>query len=947
MTDRVPASPHEPNKEPAEDDEVRERAYVPAPPMLARIVEVCGNFGNERFSYGSGSVVAGRIALTAAHVVKGAEVVTVRTPGKTEYTAVVDPEFIGDPEGTLAPDLALVYVPDWPNAVPPIPVAGIDYDASEPTRIAEAHAIGYPLFAEHSEGRIRDTIHAIGEIPLLSGMVHGLAHLHVKDAPLPLPPLKKGDLAGTPWAGMSGAPVLADGHLIGVVAIHAPRAGQSTITLTPLTAINPQPGRPGWGSGVRHPTRWWQRLGQSISEPNERPQLLLLPRRRDGEIPVCPLTAWDPETLGIHKSIATPNPTHGLLSPYIPRSHDHELEELLREVRAYESRPKLITVTGNSCTGKTRSIYEAAQKILGNWPTFAARTPTDIINILDHSPAPRRLVIWLDELQSCLPSTEEGEKAARALRRLLDHPGAEQIVILGTIWPQQHRERIASRHTSTNGSQVADLLLDQRIAWVEVPDEFTEDDLKRADRSDPRISLAIETAHSGQIAQVLAGGPQLVARMYPTTPEQRALAFPPVVRAVIQAAAELRRIGYPNPVPAWAIMDGAPSYLTPKALSSLPKNWPADALAEVIREAGETNPLIKPTYTFDVHMMGVPALSPVDSAEEGRKSYHLHDFLLQDHLVRHRHLPVNPAFWDSLLSNGRRMGPVVLTELADNATARGMTITACRLLSQAYEDYGYLDAHMKLLNLLRQRSRQGDKLAERFYWRIVPDKGKRYRRSAMDRYSTWGTLHEALSFGVAMFRSGPPSGQDGYRIQQAIHFARKGNKAALSDLREYAKRYVYADVNFASTLQLLAEDGDERAVSELRELASRGEFHSQSCLAAVLDQRAKNGDEAAETELKMRADLGEDASQHRYARILGQRALSGDEAALAAMRSRVHALEFGPRDELLRVYRAQNPDLKVIGLDFQAGPEFASSTFSQRIFRFLSSLGQHSYSAKG
>ncbi|GAA4655834.1 hypothetical protein GCM10023346_49180 [Arthrobacter gyeryongensis] len=214
----------------------------------------------------------------------------------------------------------------------------------------------------------------------------------------------------------------------------------------------------------------------------------------------------------------------------------------------------------------------------------------------------------------------------------------------------------------------------------------------------------------------------------------------------------------------------------------------------------------------------------------------------------------------------------------------------------------------------------------------------------MDRYSTWGTLEDFASFGMAMFRSGPPAGRDGYFIQVASHFAREGDESALSALRAYAERYVYAEVNFAHTLQLLGENGDERAVSELRELASRGKSNAQFALADVLDKRTKNGDETAETELQMRADMGEHASQLRYARILGQRALSGDGEALAAMRPRVHALEFGASDELMRVYRAQNPDLIVIGLDFRAYPEFASRTFSQKLGRFLSSVWQHARS---
>ena len=60
---------------------------------------------------------------------------------------------------------------------------------------------------------------------------------------------------------MSGAPVVAAGCLLGVVTEHAAREGSGTITVTPLTALEPDPAHPGWGAGVPDPAAWWARLG--------------------------------------------------------------------------------------------------------------------------------------------------------------------------------------------------------------------------------------------------------------------------------------------------------------------------------------------------------------------------------------------------------------------------------------------------------------------------------------------------------------------------------------------------------------------------------------------------------------------------------------------------------------------------------------------------------------
>ena len=60
---------------------------------------------------------------------------------------------------------------------------------------------------------------------------------------------------------MSGAPVVADGCLIGVVSEHATREGSSAITAVPLSALERDPAHPGWGSGVPNAAQWWDRLG--------------------------------------------------------------------------------------------------------------------------------------------------------------------------------------------------------------------------------------------------------------------------------------------------------------------------------------------------------------------------------------------------------------------------------------------------------------------------------------------------------------------------------------------------------------------------------------------------------------------------------------------------------------------------------------------------------------
>ena len=113
-------------------------------------------------------------------------------------------------------------------------------------------------------------------MPVLSGLAGGLLSVQVSSAPRPLPPGQTA-LGESQWSGMSGAPVVADGLLLGVVTEHAPREGSSAITATPLTALEADPAHPGWGPGMADPGAWWARLGVSGAQALRR---LPVPRQR-------------------------------------------------------------------------------------------------------------------------------------------------------------------------------------------------------------------------------------------------------------------------------------------------------------------------------------------------------------------------------------------------------------------------------------------------------------------------------------------------------------------------------------------------------------------------------------------------------------------------------------------------------------------------------------------
>ena len=235
-------------------------------PLSARVVEVIADRGGgqDRFSYGSGCIVAGRTVLTSAHVIEGGGRFVVRTTDKREHSASLDHRFVGDPGGwqqggSAAPDVALLTMDDEGVDLPPLSLARIDRDHRGGGPLDRVRVIGYPWFAKRTVlDTVRTPVEACGQIPLLSHVTEGLFSLTVTIGP---PPPAGADAPRSQWSGMSGAPVLAGGRLVGVVCEHGPREGDSTITFVPLTALEPDPGRPLWGPGVGAPGSWWARLG--------------------------------------------------------------------------------------------------------------------------------------------------------------------------------------------------------------------------------------------------------------------------------------------------------------------------------------------------------------------------------------------------------------------------------------------------------------------------------------------------------------------------------------------------------------------------------------------------------------------------------------------------------------------------------------------------------------
>ena len=532
-----------------------------------------------------------------------------------------------------------------------------------------------------------------------------------------------------------------------------------------------------------------------------------------------PVPDWEPTKLGVHATIVVDGVTG--LTPYILRSHDTKLRQTLAQLRQPGARPRLVTVVGTSCTGKTRTLYEAVNQVLPDWTLVKPLDIDELTRILQAG-IPGHTVVWLDELQNFL--TIHGVDAARAIRQLLHDTNSPSIAFSATIWPTNLtilEQRPNPADAQTGLGEISNLLRDTAADRHEVPDSLDRDELVAVSRDDPRVAKAIEHAADGQLMQVLAGGTQLVHRVYP---DQRHIGdvFSPAARAVTLAAADLRRIGYPNPLPRWAIAGAAPGYIAPSDQRHLnPTSWIQNALNEATQDASHHH-----SHRLDIHQRGVPALTRVwlNDAITDMEYYELHDYLIQHHLIAHRHAPTTANMWSTLTapSNVAQLAPHIATELGMDAQLRGLYSETISLFTVA-ADKGDTDAEVRLAGLLLKR---GD------------EEGLQARADKGDRSAA-----QRLAYLLADRRD-----EEGLRAR-----ADKGEERAQSELA-----------------RLLTERGDEEG---LRARADKGEGPAQSELARLLMER---GDEEG---LRARADKGEGPARSEHARLLWHRS---DEEGLRA-----------------------------------------------------------------
>ncbi|WP_250030966.1 hypothetical protein [Paractinoplanes maris] len=382
------------------------------------------------------------------------------------------------------------------------------------------------------------------------------------------------------------------------------------------------------------------------------------PRRRRPGKRVHAFSAAD---LEVHEAVEVPGVPVASQPVYVRREHDRRLTEVVDQVAA--GRSKLVTLVGDSSTGKTRAFHESIQGLPKKWhlwhPIDPSRPDALLESLADVRPC---TVVWINDAHHYLstPDPALGEQVAARLRTLLSDERRGPVLVLATLWPQfWQRLTAAPQDGRPDPHDQARALL--RGSEVVVPEAFAGADLeaiRAAGERDERLAVAVREAAGGRIAQFLAGVPELLRR-YRTAPAGQ--------RAVLEAAIDARRMGHPVYLPGAFLERAAAGYLSATDLTSLVRKHGADWFHAVLDD-------------LDQPQRGIPG--PLTRVRPGDDAtVRLADAIEQAGTAARAAAYPPPAFWEAATTVIDVAS--VLAALGDAAAGRGRFGRAAQLYRRA------------------------------------------------------------------------------------------------------------------------------------------------------------------------------------------------------------------------------------------------------------------------
>ncbi|MGC5288873.1 tetratricopeptide repeat protein [Micromonospora sp. DT231] len=505
-----------------------------------------------------------------------------------------------------------------------------------------------------------------------------------------------------------------------------------------------------------------------------------------------------PRLLGVHAAIRVDS-ADGELPVYVPRDLDADLRTALTTVAEQGG---VVLLVGGSSVGKTRALFEAVKAGVPEWWLIHPDpADTNALRTLAAQPT-ARTVVWLDELQRYLDTTDG---LPVALVRTLVAAG---IALMGTLWPHEYNTRTAPPVPGQPDPHANDRQLLDLAHIIDAAESFSSTERRRAKAlaSDRRIRVALDTPDAG-FTQILAAGPDLV-RHWENAPAEHCYG-----KAVITAALDARRIGATAPLTRGILEAAAPGYLTDRQQATAPADWLDQALAYA------TTPLRGATA----------ALCPV-AADMGRVAgYTVADYLHQHARRTRRAIPLPDTVWQAIADHHNPDDTLRLAEAARNRALvrqaevlyraavnsgepKGLTGLAALRMSQG--------RRREAFDLWREAGAAGDQDAWRRMIAVLDHEGNVDQALDVMRDAAAGGYEEALGWSSSLLeRAG--------RVAEAEDALREAIAAGNRDAR----------VDLADMLQELGRSDEAEQVWQQAIAANIEE--SRSGLAGLLKQQGR------------------------------------------------------------------------------------------------------------
>ncbi|MEV7518896.1 hypothetical protein AB0O03_28570 [Streptomyces diastaticus] len=600
------------------------------------------------------------------------------------------------------------------------------------------------------------------------------------------------------------------------------------------------------------------------------------------------MSTWTAQRLGVHAGVSG-RPAHledgdFVLPTYVVREHDTRVRRYLTEA-VDRGQSLLVVVRGESCTGKTRTMFEAVQATVPDFDLFFPSGPDTLRAALEEGVLGTRTVLWLNEAHEYLSGTQ-GDATAEALLRRLDDD--TPLIAIATLHPHQYDKLTARPATDGSAPHRSVMLLLHQARRVNVPCSFAEhlEAVRAHAAHDSSLAAALESG-TPEITQVLAAGPDLVDR-YENPSDINGV----YAQAVITAAMDLHRLIAVSKVPLKFLRAAAPDYLTDAQRAAAdPGTWFNSALDSAsVLVKNVAAPLERvPQPTGMGRLPGVVRLA---------------DYLQQHGHIRRSIVFPPRSFWEA--AHDHLTEPDDLTALGGAASSRARYQVASRLFEQA-EHRGGRAAWLGLTWLWQEAGQR-----EQAEWEAqqAAEAGKpgalrwlaRQRALAGDHQTAQCLNQQAAEAGDAdaleelawqrwpgdiaaaeelALRAAEAGASMGMVLLGRIH-EKTGNRPEAIEWYRRAVQVNDAETDaLASLVPLLEEAGDHEGAQEAA-LQADTVLGSPECLEPLVEWREDTGNhQRAEAAAQFEAEAGAPRALELLARLREQRGRQADAERLA------------------------------------------------------------------